>query len=293
MFTLSENIGVLSENAELRIGIKKEEECIVKKSLVLLALLVAALLVANAGAANADDMRVRIGVSSGPHTEIAELVREIAAGKGLEIEIITFGDFILPNTALADGEIDVNSFQHLPYLQSMMENRGYRLTPIGNTVLMPMAVYSRRIDSIDELRDGATVGIPNDPSNGGRALLLLATQGLIELDPAAGVLPSVIDVTRNDRRLRFVELDAALLPRALDDTDIAVINTNFAVEAGLVPARDSLILESSESPYVNVIVVREGEEDRPEFRILVESYQNDKVKNFVEERFGGAIVVGW
>lgn len=241
----------------------------------------------------AEAARIRLGVSSGPHAEIAEVVQNIAADKGLEIEIIAFGDFIIPNSALASGEIDVNSFQHLPFLQSTMANRGYRLTPIGSTVLMPMGAYSRRIESVEELSSGATVAIPNDPSNGGRALLLLASQGLIEVDPAAGLLPSVLDVTENDLGLRFVELDAALLPRAMEDVDIAVINTNYAIEVGLEPARDSLFMESKDSPYVNIIVVREGEEDRPEFMILVASYNNDEVRSFIDERFGGAIVAGW
>jgi len=241
----------------------------------------------------AEAAKIKMGVSAGPHTEIAEVVRKIASDKGLEIEIITFGDFTLPNAALADKEIDVNSFQHLPYLQNTIKNRGYKLTPIANTVLLPMAVYSKRVKSMGELKKGATVMIPNDPSNGGRALLLLAAEGLVELDPAAGILPTVIDVTKNPHELKFIELDAALLVRALDDTDIAVINTNYAIDAGLVPTRDSLLMESKESPYVCIIVVREGDENRPEFKVLIESYQNDEVKNFVDERFKGSLVAGW
>ena len=244
-------------------------------------------------AGTAEAARLRLGVSSGPHTEIAEVVKVIAAEKGLEIDIVSFADFVMPNIALADGDLDVNSMQHLPYLQAQMENRGFRLAHIGYTVLMPMAVYSKRVSSMDELVSGATVAIPNDPSNGGRALLLLAHYDIIELDPAAGIVPSVLDVTRNDLGLRFIELDAAQLPRVLEDADIAVINTNFAIEAGLDPERDALLVESRESPYVNIIVVREGEQDRPEFQILVESYNNDIVRRFVEERFRGAIVVGW
>ena len=236
---------------------------------------------------------IRLGVTSGPHTEIAEVVKGIAAGKGLEIEVITFTEFVMPNIALADGDLDVNSMQHMPFLQAQMESRGFRLTPIGYTVLMPMAVYSKRVGSMAELENGASVAIPNDPSNGGRALLLLAHHGVIELDPAAGIVPSVLDVTRNDLELRFIELDAAQLPRVLDDTDIAVINTNFAIEAGLDPENDALLVESRESPYVNIIVVREGEEDRPEFKALVEFYNSDEVRGFIEERFRGAIVVGW
>ena len=249
------------------------------------------LLAAMAGAAEA--AKLKLGVTSGPHEEIAEFVRGIAEKKGLELEIIVFTDFVLPNAALADGEIDVNSFQHLPYLQNAIKDRGYKLIPIANTVLLPMAAYSRRLKTLSELKDGTAVTIPNDPSNGGRALLLAAAQGLIELNPASGILPSVADITKNDRKLEFIELDAAQIPRALDDTDIAVINTNYAIEAGLVPTRDSLFIESKESPYVCIVAVREEEKDRPEFRTLIESYQNDEVRKFVDERFKGSLVAGW
>ena len=244
------------------------------------------------GVASAAD-KIKLGVDGGPHAEIAEVVKKIAAQKGLEIEIVPFADYVLPNAALAEGEIDANSFQHLPYLEAMMKDRGYKLVSIGNTVLMPMAAYSKRIKSLSELKDGMTVTIPNDPSNGGRALLLLAAQKLIALDPAAGILPTVADITKNDHKLKFIELDAAQLPRTLDDTDIAVINTNYAIEVGLVPSRDALFIESKDSPYVNIIAVRAEDKDRPEFKTLVESYQNDEVKKFVDERYKGALICGW
>jgi len=265
----------------------------VRKLLVLSVLLALALSAGLVGASLAEAAKVKLGVDGGYHEQIGELVQKIAAEKGLEVELVLFQDYIMPNAALADGEIDVNSFQHLPYLQVQMKDRGYKLASIGNTVLMPMAAYSKRFKNLSELKDGATVTIPNDPTNGGRALLLLAAQGLIELDPAAGILPTVIDVTKNPHGFKFVELDAAMLPRALDDTDIAVINTNYAFEAGMVPARDGLFVESKDSPYVNIIVVREGEENRPEFKTLVEAYNNDVVRKFIDESYEGAIVPGW
>ncbi|MDR1875313.1 MAG: MetQ/NlpA family ABC transporter substrate-binding protein [Synergistaceae bacterium] len=245
------------------------------------------------GVTEAEAAKIRLGVTSGPHEEIAEVVRKIAGERGLEIEIVTFTDFVLPNAALADKEIDVNAFQHLPYLQNAVKDRGYKIVPVANTVLLPMAAYSRRIESLSGLKDGATVTIPNDPSNGGRALLLAAAQGLIELDPASGILPSVTDITKNDRKLKFIELDAAQIPRALEDTDVAVINTNYAIEAGLAPTRDSLFIESKDSPYVCIIAVREEDRDRPEFKTLIESYHNDEVRKFVDERFKGSLVAGW
>ncbi len=262
-----------------------------KKILVLLAAL--GLSVAWGTGVAAANAKIRLGVDGGPHAEIGELVKKIAAAKGLDIELVTFSDFVLPNAALADKEIDANSFQHLPYLEAMNRDRGYNLVSIGNTVLMPMAAYSKRIKSLDQLKDGMTVAIPNDPSNGGRALLLLADRELIRLDPAAGILPSVADITKNDHKLKIVELDAARLPRVLDDTDIAIINTNYAIEAGLLPARDALFVESKNSPYVNIIAVRAEDKDRPEFKTLVECYRNDEVKKFVDGHFKGALICGW
>ncbi|NLL37607.1 MAG: MetQ/NlpA family ABC transporter substrate-binding protein [Fretibacterium sp.] len=237
--------------------------------------------------------KIKLGVDGGPHEEIAEVVQKIAAEKGLEIELVLFADFILPNAALADGDIDVNSFQHLPYMENMMKDRGYKLKSIGNTVLMPMGAYSKKVRSPEEIQEGMVVAIPNDPSNGGRALLLLQDNGLISLDPAQGLLPTVLDITENRLSLKFVELDAAQMVRAIEDTDLSIITTNYAVESGLVPARDAFLIESNKSPYVNIIAVREGEEDRPEFKILVESYQNDTIKKFVDEKYKGAIVSAW
>ena len=271
-----------------------EGRFLVKEKFLAIVVFLAVWAVLTLGAGYAEALeKIRLGVDGGPHTEIAEVVREIALANGLEVEIVAFADFVLPNAALADGDIDVNSFQHLPYLQAMIEDRGYRLVPIGNTVLMPMAGYSKRLKTLDELKDGMSVTIPNDPSNGGRALLLLASLGLIELDPGAGILPSVLDITRNDHGLKFTELDAAQLPRALDDTDLAVINTNYALEVGMSPSRDALFVESKDSPYVNVIVVREDDKERPEFKVLVESYQNEEVAKFIEERYQGALLAGW
>jgi D-methionine transport system substrate-binding protein len=250
------------------------------------------LIVTAVGVVKAEAAKIRLGVTVGPHEEIAEVAQKIAGERGLEVELVTFTDFIQPNAALSEKDIDANAFQHLPYLQNTVKDRGYKIVPIANTVLVPMTAYSKRIKSLSELKDGATVTIPNDPSNGGRALLLVADQGLIELDPASGILPSVTDITKNDHKLKFIELDAAQIARALDDTDIAVINTHYAIEAGLVLA-DALFVESKNSPYLCIIAVREEEKDRPEFRTLIESYQNDEVRRFIDERFRGAIIAIW
>ncbi len=245
-----------------------------------------------ASAAGAAD-KIKLGVDGGPHEEIGEVVKKIAAEKGLEVELVLFADFVLPNAALADRDIDVNSFQHLPYLEAMCKDRGYKLVSIGNTVLMPMRAYSNTLKSKDELKEGMTVAIPNDPSNGGRALLLLQEQGLITVDPAKGLFPTVLDVTENKLKLKFVELDAAQIVHTIQDSDLSIVNTNYAVESGLHRSKEAIFVESDKSPYVNIIVVREGEEGRPEFKTLVECYQNDTVKKFVTKKYEGALVCGW
>ena len=272
---------------------KKFEVMLKKFGVVLAALFVLSLGVGSLGVGSAEAAKIKLGVDGGPHEEIGELVQKLAAEKGLEVELVRFSDFILPNAALADGDIDVNSFQHLPYMEEMMKDRGYKLVSIGKTVLMPLGVYSETVKSLDVIKNGMTVAIPNDPSNGGRALLLLQDRGLIEVDPAKGLLPTVLDVTKNPHEFKFVELEASQMVRAIQDSDLSVITTNYAVESGLIPARDALFIESSKSPYVNIIAVREGEEGRPEFKTLVECYNSDAVKAFVDEKYKGAIVCAW
>ena len=273
---------------EVVVVLKKFEVMLKKFGVVLAALFVLFL-----GVGCAEAVRIKLGVDGGPHEEIGELVQKLAAEKGLEVELVRFADFILPNAALADGDIDVNSFQHLPYLEEMMKDRGYKLVSIGKTVLMPLGVYSETVKSLDAIKNGMTVAIPNDPSNGGRALLLLQDRGLIEVDSAKGLLPTVLDVTKNPHEFKFVELEASQMVRAIQDSDLSIITTNYAVESGLVPAKDALFIESSKSPYVNIIAVREGEEGRPEFKTLVECYNSDAVRAFVDEKYKGAIVCAW
>lgn len=236
---------------------------------------------------------VKIGVTPGPHAEILEQVQPIAHAKGLDIEIVEFSDYVMPNAALDTGEIDANSFQHAPYLVNEIDKRGYKISRVANTVTFPLGVYSKKIKAIGELRDGATVGIPNDPTNGGRVLLLLQQAGLIKLSGGAGLKPTVADITENPKQLEIIELDAAQLPRSLDDTDISAINTNYAIEAGLDPARDALLREAADGPYVNIIAVQTARKDEPWVKTLVDSYHSDAVKQFIATRFKGAVVAGW
>jgi D-methionine transport system substrate-binding protein len=244
-----------------------------------------------AGTASAET--VKIGVTPGPHAQIMEKVKEVAAGKGLDIEILEFSDYVVPNQALADGELNANSFQHKPYLDNQVADRGYDIVSVAYTVNFPMGVYSKKVKSLEELADGATVAIPNDPTNGGRALLILADKGLIKLKDGAGLKVGPADVVDNPKNFTFAELDAAQLPRSLDDVDAAVINTNYALEAGLDPSKDPIAREGEKAPYVNIIAVNGKDKDAPWVKTLVESYHNDTVKAFVNDTFKGSVVAGW
>ncbi|RJE80273.1 MetQ/NlpA family ABC transporter substrate-binding protein [Paracoccus sp. JM45] len=242
-------------------------------------------------AAMAED--IKVGVSPGEHAEIMEEVAKVAEPMGLNIDVIEFSDYVVPNTALADGDLDANSFQHRPYLENQMKDRGFDLIEVGTTITTPMGIYSEDLASVDDLEDGAQVAIPNDPTNGGRALLLLQDLGIITLAEGTGLVPSPLDVSANPKNLRFLELDAAQLPRALADADIAIINTNYALAAGLSPRNDSIAMEKAESPYVNIIVVQQGHQDEPWVKTLVEAYHSDEIKAFIDEKYEGAVLTSW
>ncbi|PDT80694.1 MetQ/NlpA family ABC transporter substrate-binding protein [Sinorhizobium sp. BJ1] len=244
-----------------------------------------------AGAARAET--IKVGVTPGPHAQIMEKVKEVAATKNLDIEILEFSDYVVPNQALADGELNANSFQHKPYLDNQVADRGFDIVSVAYTVNFPMGVYSKKVKSLDELADGATVAIPNDPTNGGRALLILVDKGLIKLKEGAGLKVGPADVVDNPKNLTFAELDAAQLPRSLDDVDAAVINTNYALEAGLDPSKDPIAREGEKAPYVNIIAVSGKDKDAPWVKTLVESYHNDTVKAFIKDTFKGSVIAGW
>jgi D-methionine transport system substrate-binding protein len=244
-------------------------------------------------AAPAADKPLKVGVTAGPHAQILEVVKKVAEKDGLKIQIVEFSDYIQPNVALNQGDIDLNSFQHLPYLENMIKDRKYDLVMLAKTITFPMGVYSKKIKSVKDLKDGATVAIPNDPTNGGRALALLEKAGLIKLKPGLGHKASVVDITENPKKLKIRELDAAQIPRSLDDLDLAAINTNYAMPAGLVPVKDALILEDSNSPYANIIAARSMDKDNPQYKKFLKAYQSEEVKKFVNEQFKGSIVVAW
>ena len=192
---------------------------------------------------------LKIAVTNGPHAQIAEVAKKVAAEReGLRLQIVEFADYIQPNAALDAGDVQANSYQHLPFLQSQIQARGYRISPVGYTVTAPLGFYSRKFRSLADLPKGARVGIQNDPSNSGRALNLLARAGLIRLKPQAGISATLADIAENPRGLQIIQVEAAQLPRTLDDLDASAINTNYAVQAGLVPTRDAIAIEEAKGP---------------------------------------------
>jgi D-methionine transport system substrate-binding protein len=235
----------------------------------------------------------KVGVTPGPHAQILEKVKEVAAKKGLDLVITEFSDYVVPNQALADGDIDINSFQHQPYLDNQVKERGLDLVSVAKSVNFPMAGYSHKIKSLAELKDGASVAIPNDPSNGGRALILLADQKLITLKDGVGVKATVADIVANPKKLNIVELDAAQLPRSLDDVDLAAITTNYAIAAGLNPKNDGIFQESTKAPYVGIIAVRAKDKDASWVKTFIDSYHSPEVAAFIEDKFKGAITPTW
>lgn len=240
--------------------------------------------------ASSDKKEIKMGVTAGPHAEVMEEVAKEAAKQGITIKIVEFNDYVQPNKALAEKDLDMNSMQHQPYLDNVVKKQGLKLTSIGKTIILPMAVYSHKYKDIKEVADGAKVTIPNDPTNGARALLLLQQAGLITLKNGNSVDASVPDITENPKNLQFVELDAAQIPRSLDDTDLACVNTNYAIPAGLNPQKDSILVESKDSPYANVMVVRDEDKDNATYQKVLAIYQSEPIKKFIAEHFQGTIL---
>ncbi|BBF93461.1 MetQ/NlpA family ABC transporter substrate-binding protein [Blastochloris tepida] len=254
----------------------------------LLSAAVAALLTTSAVAET-----VRVGVTAGPHAQILEQVVPEAKKLGLDVKVVEFTDYVIPNQALAQKDIEINSFQHEPYLKNQLAKTDWRLAKVGDTIASPMGFYSKKYKSFDDLPSGAAVAIQNDPTNGARSLQLLATNGIIKLREGAGVTAGVADITGNPKRFRFIELDAAQLPRSLPDVDAAAVNNNYAVQAGLDPVKDSILKETADGPWVNIIVVREEDREKPWVATFVKAYHSDAVKQFIADKFKGAYVAAW
>jgi D-methionine transport system substrate-binding protein len=244
-------------------------------------------------AAHADDKVIKVGTISGPDAQIWQVVQKVAKREGLNVKVIEFNDYVQPNAALDAGDLDANSFQHQPYLDSQIKQRGYKIVNAGLTYISPLGVYSKKLKSLKDLPQGAKVAVPNDPSNENRALLLLQSQGVIKLKAGAGANgnnATALDVAENPKKVKLVELDAAQLPRTLADVDAAAINTNFALAAGLQPTKDAIALEDVHSPYANLIAVRAKDKDQPWVKKLVSAYQSEDVRQFLKTEFKGSVV---
>lgn len=230
----------------------------------------------------------------GEESDIWVAAQEEAKKAGIDLQIVKFSDYVLPNEALNSGDIDANAFQHTPYLDAQIEQRGYKLSVVGETLLYPIGVYSSKIHNLKDLPDGATVGIPNDPSNGGRALLLLQQLGFLKLKDPNNILATKNDIAENPKKLKIQELDAGVLGRALTDFDIAIINTGWALTAGLNPEKEAIAFETAQNnPYTNIIVVRTQDKDAPWVKGLVSSFQSEAVRAKIKEIFGALATTPW
>lgn len=241
----------------------------------------------------AQAVTLKIGASPAPHEEILQVVKEILAGQGITLEIVEFTDYIQPNEAVESGDIDANYFQHITYMNDFNTEQGTHLASVAEIHYEPMGIYAGRVASLTDLPDGAEIGVPNDPTNGGRALLLLQEQGLITLPEDAGLKPTVLDIVDNPHNFKITEMEAAQLPRSLDSLDVAVVNGNYAIQAGLKMS-DALAIESAEgtagTAYVNVLTVKEGRENETAIQALAEAMKSQQVKDYITETYGGAVV---
>ncbi len=236
-----------------------------------------------------DDKTIVVGATPNPHAEILqEAVKPLLEKEGYKLDVKIFNDYVLPNEGLNEGSLDANYFQHIPYLEETVKAKGYKLTYTSKVHIEPMAIYSEKIKDIKDVKDGATVTIPNDPTNGARAIKLLEKAGLIKAKDVE--LPTVNDITENSKNLNIKEMDAPQLPTTLKDVDLSVINSNFALEAKLNPLKDSLFIEDKDSPYANIIAVREDNKDTDKIKALSKAVNSPEVKKYIEEKYKGAII---
>ena len=242
----------------------------------------------------AETVTLKVAASPTPHAEILAQVVDVLAEQGIELVVTEYGDYVVPNTAVEEGAEDANFFQHAPYLESFNEENGTHLVSVAPIHYEPMGIYPGMTASLEELPDGAVIAVPNDVTNEARALQLLAAQGLIEIDPAAGLNATPNDITSNPKNLQFKEMEAAMLPQIVGEVDLAIINSNFALQGGLNPAEDALASEDAASEaaqtFANIIVVKEGSEENAAVLALIEALQSDAVREFIETTYNGSVV---
>jgi len=241
-----------------------------------------------------DRNTITLGVMEGPEGEIWRVAVKEAKKEGLDIKLVYFSDFSIPNEALHVGDLDANAFQHTPYLDAQVKQRGYKLVTVGDSTMFPMGVYSRKIKDLSQLREGAEIGLPDDPSNRGRALHILAKHGIITLKDPHNILATVYDVKDNPKKLKFREMDANIVGRAIDDLDVSIVNTVWIKGAGLDPDKERIAQESAEgNPYNNIIVVRAEDSGKPWIKKLVQAYQNETVRAEIKRLFGSDAITSW
>ena len=243
------------------------------------------------GCTKDDSSVLKVGATPEPHAEMLKLVVDNLAEQGITLKVMEFTDYVTPNEALEGGQIDANFFQHLPYMESFNSERGYHIVNAGGIHIEPVALYSKKLSSLADIKNGATIAIPNDPTNEGRALLLLQSAGLIKLDEKAGITATPQNITENPKNIKFHEIEAASLPRVLLDVDAAVINGNYAIPAGLRANSDGLVVEGADSPYVNVVAVKDGNENSDKITALVKALQSEEIAEFIAERYPNGEVV--
>lgn len=242
----------------------------------------------------AETVTLKVAASPTPHAEILEQVKPILAEQGIDLVITEYGDYIVPNTAVDEGDEDANYFQHTPYLEQFNEENGTDLVSAGKIHYEPMGIYAGKTASLEELPDGATIAVPNDATNEARALQLLAAQGLIEIDPEAGLNATPNDITSNPKNLEFTELDAAMIPNTIEEFDLNVINSNYALQAGLNPAEDALASEDAASDaaqtYANIVAVKAGHENDPAIVALVDALHSEEIQEFINTTYAGSVL---
>ena len=246
-------------------------------------------LLAGCGSDTAEKGVLKIGASPVPHADILKAAEPLLAKEGVKLEIIEFTDYVQPNMALADKELDANFFQHKPYLDNFCKERKLNLASLVAVHIEPMGVYSKKVKDIKTIADAAKVAIPNDPTNGGRALKILSDAGFFKLKDGVGVNGTPADIVDNPKQIQIIEMEAAVLPRALDDVDFAVINSNYALGVNLNPMKDALYMESKDSPYANIVAVRKGDK-RDELQKLAKALTSPEMRKFIEDKYQGAVV---
>ena len=241
-----------------------------------------------------ETVTLKVAASPTPHAEILEQVKPILAEQGIDLVITEYGDYIVPNTAVDEGDEDANYFQHTPYLEQFNAENGTDLVSVGKIHYEPMGIYAGKTASLEELPDGATIAVPNDTTNEARALQLLAAQGLIEIDPEAGLNATPNDITSNPKNLEFTELDAAMIPNTIEEFDLNVINSNYALQAGLNPAEDALASEDAASDaaqtYANIVAVKAGHENDPAIVALVDALHSEEIQEFINTTYAGSVL---